>query len=125
MQMVESLVCVCVCSVDLMTWRVAGGDAGNHSEESKAFAVAQPIDLLDFRILQHFPGSVAPSLAFSLDGRFCIFFLYMQISILAISKYSGIPSGSHHNYILENSDVCMCVFLALIDVLTIFNDINK
>ena len=67
MQVVESLVCVCVCvySVNLKIWRFPGGDARNHSEESRAFPIAQPIDLLNFGILQHFHGSVTPSLALS------------------------------------------------------------
>lgn len=53
------------------------------------------------------------------------FFLYLQTTSLAVSEYPGVPRGSHHRYILENSDVCICAFIALIDILTIFNNINK
>lgn len=47
-------------SVNLKTWGFPGGGAGNHSEKSKAFPIAQPVDLLNFGILQHFPAVWPP-----------------------------------------------------------------
>lgn len=128
----EFSVCVhvCVCSVNLKTWNFPGGDAGNHSEESKAFPRVQPVDLLNFVILQNLWffkifQAVWPQSGIRSGWRILYFFLCIQIPVLAISKYSDVPSGSHHSYILKSSDVCMCVFLALVNVLTIFNNINK
>lgn len=110
--MVESFVFVCmfVPSVNLKTWRFPRRDAGSHSEESKALPIAQPIDLLDFGILQHFPGRVAPSLAFSLDGRFCTFFPLHADSHLSHFQISWCPQWlSSQLYSWKLRCVCVCI----------------
>lgn len=60
---------------------------------------------------------------FSLDGRFCPFFLYRQIPNSHFPLCSCPQWQSSQLYfIIENSDVSACVFLALIAILTIFNE---